>query len=110
MAWGAFGPNAAAVRLDDALRNGETKAGAAAQWAIARLAAGTGRVAAIEPVEDARQVVGRDAGAGVADGHKHRLAIAGPGLQLNLPAGRSVAQGILDEVAQNSADFVRRHP
>src|ERR1700678_3575357 len=60
-AWRAFGPDAAAVLLNDAAAEGEAKAGAA-QSARVR------SVALLEALEDALQLLGRDAAALVFHG------------------------------------------
>src|SRR5712692_6161482 len=65
LAFLALGPDAAAVGLDDALRDGETKPGA-------RDLAGGLALHAVELVEDMGQVSGRDADARVGQADDHR--------------------------------------
>src|SRR2546421_3703326 len=67
----AVHPDAPAVRLHDLPADGETEAAAAGR-------ARAGDVHANEPVEDPRQGVPGDAGAGVGD-REPRLAVAMPG-------------------------------
>src|SRR5512136_1424197 len=60
-AYNTFGMNHAAMRFDDLLDDGQPQAQTAA--ALTRL------VHLVEPLENAAEVLGRDAAAAVADGH-----------------------------------------
>src|SRR5689334_7330528 len=90
---GAFGPDAAAVGLDQAAGDGEAQAGAGAT-PIATLGAGARTLAAVEAVEDAIHLVGADARAGVAHGDAHRCAVT-VRLHADRPAGGRVAQRVI---------------
>ena len=61
----ARGGHASAVRFDDGLDDRQPQA--AARRALLR----TRGVGLVEPIEDERQVLGRDARAGVGDRHDH---------------------------------------
>src|SRR5690606_33282866 len=85
----ALDPDAAAVRLDDALGDGEAEADAAAA-----------RVAGLpEAVEEVRELIGRDAGPGVADLEAHLVAIAFD-VDAHAPAFGRELDGVADEVAE----------
>ena len=64
----AFGLDCAAVGLDEPAGDGQTQSGSAG-------AAGAGRVNSVEPVEQARQIFGRYARAGVSHGHLDAAAV-----------------------------------
>src|SRR6266481_1930472 len=102
----------AAVRFGDPLADGETEAGAGT---LARARAR--RVGAPEPVEDVRQIPGRDPDPGVGDA-EHGTPVAACQLHGNLPAARCVLHGVLDEIERELAhaaavyrhhDGLRRH-
>ena len=87
----------AAMQFDDVSRNGEPQPSAPG---IARLAA----IHAIVPVEDARQLITRNAATSVDDAHSHARLVQWHDLDLDDPGGRGVAHGILDEILQHAFD------
>src|SRR5690606_1245533 len=56
----------------------------------------------VEALEDVRQVLGRNSNAGVADGQFGDRAVAAQG-DVDRPAGRGVANGVLDQVPDQLA-------
>src|SRR5262249_38270492 len=92
----AVEPDAAAVGLDEAAADREADSGSAG-------ATGHRAVDAIEAIEDALGVLGRDADAVIADAEGDRAAVGG-GVEDD-PAGvRRVLDGVLDQVAQHLLD------
>ncbi len=100
----AVGPDAAPVRLYDALADREPQAGSDAARAVLPAAAG-------ELPEQARQTLGRDAGALVDDRHRH----VHPLVHRRHPDRRRLGRvpgGVREQVAQDLDDAlpVREHP
>src|SRR5690606_26650090 len=81
----ALGPDAAAVRVDDALRDREAETGT--------LAGGTARLPVT--VEDPLEVFGRDARALIGHGER-ALRVAALRAQRGRPAGRRAFHGVAD--------------
>ena len=79
--------------LDQGAGDGQADPGAA-------VVSVTGGVAAVEAFEDLRQVFGTDALAGVGDYEGQAPAAVGGGAQGDGTAGRGVAQGVGEQVAQ----------
>mgnify|MGYP007030124482 CR=1 FL=1 len=80
------------MRLDDVPGDGESQPGAAAF--------GAGAVGFVEALEDARQVVGVDACAGITDIEADIFSIL-PGKEPNFTARRGEFDGVVDEVDQH---------
>src|SRR5205823_2179155 len=95
------GPDAPAVGGHDAARDREPEPGAGGARALA--------LAAVEGLEHARQVLGRDALAGVADGH---LDLVRPldGAELDPAAGGSMAQRVADQIVEHALGAGRVEP
>ena len=89
----AFDPHAAAMHFDEVLGDGEAKTGAARF-------AGAGRVHAVEALEDARLVGGRNANAGIRDSENHALILQ-LGAEDDFAAGQRVLDGVVEQVLQN---------
>ena len=81
-----------AVPLDDRLDDGEAEAAAFG-------AGGARRVHLVEAIEDVRQMLGWDAGAGIAD-RKNEFGAHEPRLQRDAAAGAHVAERICREVLE----------
>src|SRR5205823_2332706 len=91
-----FRPDRAAVSFDDAPGDGEAETGAAGR--------GTGDLD--EALEDARKIVGRNPLAGVAHREADRVYCRlGP--DLHLSAGRRVANGVADQVADRPGELLQ---
>src|SRR5262247_4690117 len=83
----------AAVRFDEVLHDGEAETGAS-------LLAGAAGIDAVEPLEDAGEVLGGDSGAVVGDRDGYRAVVARGRLDRDrhATATRHVAQGVVVEV------------
>ncbi len=89
----AFGADGAAVGQHDVLGDGEAEAGASGF-------AGAGFVDAIEAFEQAREVLGGDAGAEILDEEFYGVG-NGAGAEDDSSAGGAVLQGIVDQVGED---------
>ena len=85
-------PDAATVHLDNLLRDGEAESGAA-------LGLGVGAVYLVELLEDAGELIGRNAGARVGDAHGE-MAVGRACRDAHLPCVGEL-DGVADEVEQN---------
>ncbi len=94
----ALDVESAFVGLGDGVADRQAQAGGAGL-------AGAGRVDSIEPLEDARQVFGRDPDAGVLD---EQLGLALVVLQADAdePPRGSVFDGVVDQIEQQPAELV----
>ena len=92
----AFGADGAAVGEHDVLGDGEAEAGASGF-------AGAGFVDAIEAFEQAREMLGGDAGAEILDEEFDGVG-NGAGAENDASAGWAVFHGIVDQVGKNLVD------
>ncbi len=92
----AFGADGAAVGEHDVFGDGEAEAGASGF-------AGAGFVDAIEALEEARKVLGGDAGAEILHEEFHGVG-NGAGPEHDSSAGGTVLQGIVNQVGKNLVD------
>lgn len=96
LAGGAFGEDVGVERLDEVFDDGEAEAGAA-EGAVAS------GVDAVETLEDAGEVFGGDADAGVA--HDDDGGVAGAAeVEFDAAAGGGVGDGVVDEVVDDEAE------
>src|SRR5216684_7069665 len=89
----ALDPDAATMNFDEMFGDGQAQAGAADF-------AGTSNVNAVEALEDAGLIRPRDADASVGDREGHFGAVGGRA-DHDLAAGRSVLQGVVQQILQN---------
>ena len=92
----AFSPNGSAVGFYQLAGDGEAEAGSAG-------GAVPGGVNAIKAVEHVGERVGRDAGAGVGDGNARAVVVRNGGNGYG-SAGRRMAYGVVNQVADNLLD------
>src|SRR5258705_6845472 len=95
----ALGGNAAAMGFDEVLHNRESQSGTA-------LLTRAARVNPVEALEDAWQVLGGDAAAGIGDPHEHLIA-RGRCEHADTPARWRVAQRVVEQVGENLAECFR---
>lgn len=92
----AFGADGSAVGEHDVLGNGEAEAGASGF-------AGAGFIDAIETFEEARQVLGGNAGPEVAD-EKFYSVGNGARAEHDSSSGSPILHGVIDEVGKDLVD------
>ena len=89
----------AASLLDDGLRDGQAEAGAAC-------GAGTGRIAAIKPIEDVGQRIDSDSLAAVLDDEDGGLGLPGEA-EFDGGLGRAVLEGVEEQVGDEEGAVFR---
>src|ERR1041384_3032437 len=99
----AFYCNIALMGLDDPARDSKPPPRAARA-----VLTGPRGIAAVETLEDVRQVLRADALARIADGHFHARADS-PRMDFDRPSGRRVLQCIADEIIEHPSDGLSVH-